>query len=130
MRTEYDENELDYWKLPSRNYIVKMKKTTVQMMVVILKVIKNTLPAHLGDFILSNTKRVMNNFIRKIDGFYNNNNIYYSNNDSLHIERKYREASDKANLVGKHICQGKNDYETGGSFHGLLLAPKINFVQL
>ena len=26
METEYDENVLDYWKLPNGNYIVKMKK--------------------------------------------------------------------------------------------------------
>ena len=27
MKTEFDENVLDYWKLPNGNYIVKMKKT-------------------------------------------------------------------------------------------------------
>ena len=26
MKTEFDENVLDYWKLPNGNYIVKMKK--------------------------------------------------------------------------------------------------------
>ena len=26
MKTELDENVLDYWKLPNGNYIVKMKK--------------------------------------------------------------------------------------------------------
>ena len=26
METEYDENVLDYWKLPNGNYIVKLKK--------------------------------------------------------------------------------------------------------
>ena len=31
---------------------------------------------------------------------------------------------DKANLVGKDLCQDKKDYETGGFFHGLFLAPK------
>ena len=28
MKTEHDENVLDYWKLPNGNYIEKMKKTT------------------------------------------------------------------------------------------------------
>ena len=50
--------------------------------------IKNTLPAVLGDFILSNSKRVMNNFIREINGFYNNS-MYYKDTDSLYIEKKY-----------------------------------------
>ena len=26
METEFDENVLDYWKLPNGNYMVKMKK--------------------------------------------------------------------------------------------------------
>ena len=34
---------------------------------------------------------------------------------------------DKANLVGEELCQGKNDYKTGGIFYGLLLAPKIKY---
>ena len=35
---------------------------------------------------------------------------------------------DKANLVGKNLCQGKNDYKTGGIFYGLFLASKIKYV--
>ena len=84
MKTEFDENVLDYWKLPNGNYIVKMKKDDG------LDDdcdIKNTLPAVLGAFILSNSKRIMNNFIREINGFYNNS-IYYGDTDSLHIEKK------------------------------------------
>ena len=67
MQTEYDENVSDYWKLPDGNYIVKMKKddglddNDCD--------VKNTLPAQLGAFILSNSKRIMNNFIREINGF-------------------------------------------------------------
>ena len=83
MKTEFDENVLDYWKLPNGNYIVKMKKDDG------LDDdcdIKNTLPAVLGAFILSNSKRIMNNFIREINGFYNNS-IYYGDTDSLYIEK-------------------------------------------
>ena len=123
METEYDENVLDYWKLPNGNYIVKMKKDDG------LDDdecdIKNTLPAVLGGFILSNSKRIMNNFLREINGFYNNS-IYYGDTDSLYIEKKYWDVLDKANLVGD-LCQGKNDYKTGGIFYGLYLAPKIKY---
>ena len=35
---------------------------------------------------------------------------------------------DKANLVGKNLCQGKNEYKTGGIFYGLFLAPKMKYV--
>ena len=123
MKTEFDENVLDYWKLPKGNYIVKMKKDDG------LDDdcdIKNTLPAVLGAFILSNSKRIMNNFIREINGFYNNS-IYYGDTDSLYIEKKYWDVLDKANLVGEELSQGKNDYKTGGIFYGLFLAPKIKY---
>ena len=123
MKAEFDENVLDYWKLPNGNYIVKMKKgdgldDDCD--------IKNTLPAVLGAFILSNSKRIMNNFIREINGFYNNK-IYYTDCDSLYIEKKYWDVLDKANLVGENLCQGKNDYKTGGIFYGLYFASKIKY---
>ena len=59
MKTGFDENILDFWKLPNGNYIVKMKKDdglddNCD--------IKNTLLAVLGAFILRNSKRNMNNF--------------------------------------------------------------------
>ena len=123
MKTEFDENVLDYWKLPNGNYIVKMKKD------VGLGDdcdIKNILPAVLGAFILSNSKRIINNFIREINGFYNNS-IYYGDTDSLYIEKKYWDVLDKAILVGEGLCQGKNDYKTGGIFYGLFSAPKIKY---
>ena len=84
MKTEFDENVLDYWRLPNGNYIVKMKKDDG------LDDdcdVKNTLPAVLGAFILGNSRRIMNKFIREINGFYNNN-IYYTDTDSLYIEKK------------------------------------------
>ena len=84
METEFDENVLDYWKLPNGNYVVKMKKDDG------LDDdcdIKNTLPAVLGAFILANSRRIMNKFIREINGFYENN-IYYTDTDSLYIEKK------------------------------------------
>ena len=80
METEYDENVSDYWKLANGNYIVKLKKDDG------LEGdndVKNTLPSH---FILSNSKRIMNNFIREINGFYNNS-IYYGDTDSLYIKK-------------------------------------------
>ena len=70
----------------------------------------------------------MNNFIREINGFYNNS-IYYGDTDSLYIKKKCWDVLDKANLVGEGLCQGKNDYKTGGIFYGLFLdlAPKIKY---
>ena len=69
----------------------------------------------------------MNNFIRELNGFYNIS-IYYGGTDSLYIAKKFWDVLDKANLVGKNLCQGKNDYNSGGIFYGLFLAPKIKYV--
>ena len=105
MKAEFDENVSDYRKLPNGNFIVKMKKDDG------LDDdcdIKNTVPAVLGAFILSSIKRIMNDFIREINGFYYNS-IYYGDTDSLSIEKKYWDALDKANLVGEDLRQGKND---------------------
>ena len=114
MKTEFDENVLDYWKLPKRNYIVKMKKDDG------LDDdcdIKNTLPAVLGAFILSNSERIMNNFIREVNGFYNNS-VNYGDTDSVYMKEKYWDVLIEAILVGEELCQGKYDYKTGGIFYG------------
>ena len=110
METEYDDNVLDYWKLPNGKYIVKLKKDDSLDGD---SDVKNTLPSQLGAFILSDSKRIMNKFIREINGFYNNS-IYYGDTDSLYIENKYWDVLDRANIVGKNLCQSKNDYKTGG----------------
>ena len=96
MKTEYDENVLDHWKITNGIHIVKMKKDDG------LDDdcdIKNTLPGHIRAFISSNCRRIMNNFVRETNGFYNNN-IYYTDTDSLYIEKKNLDVLDKADLVG------------------------------
>ena len=124
METEYDKNVLDYWKLPNETYIVRLNRDDGLDGD---NEVKSTLPSHLGAFILSNKKRIMNNFIREINGLYNNK-IYYGYMDSLYIEKKYWDVLDKENSVDKNLCQGKSDYKTGGIFSGLFLALKIKYV--
>ena len=123
MMTEYDERVKDYWKISGNNYIVKMiddagLEDEVKKL--------NTMPLHLGAFVLSNSKRIMNNFIHAIDGFYTNN-VYYTDCDSLYIENRHWDKLDQAGLVGKELLQGKNDYKDGSIFYGLFLAPKIKY---
>ena len=94
MKTEFDENILDYWKLLNGKYFVKKKKDDgldddCDN--------KNTLPAVLGAFTLSISKRNMNNLIREINGFYNNN-INYADCDSLYVEKNHWDVLDKANF--------------------------------
>ena len=122
MQTEYDENVLDFCKLPNGIYIVKIKN---DVGLDDHNNVKNTLPSHLEDFILNNSKRIMKNFNREINGFYNNS-IYFGDTDSSYIEKKYWDVLDKAKLVGQNHCQCQNDYKTGGIFYGFFLAPKLN----
>ena len=96
---------MDYWSLPNGIYIVKFKKDDGFDGD---NDVKNTLPNHLGAFIFSKGKRNMNKFTREFNRFYNNS-IYYGDADNLHIEKRYWDVLDKANLVGKNLCQGKND---------------------
>ena len=112
MVTEYDEKVLDYQKINHGKYIVKMKDDE-GLEDEIKKA--NTLPLHLAVFILSNSKRIMNNFLHAIDGFYTND-VFYTDTDSLYIENKHWDKLDKAGLVGKNLIQGKNDYKDGGIF--------------
>ena len=86
----------------------------------------NTMPLHLGGFVLSNSKRIMKKFIHAINGIYTND-VYYTDTDSLYIENKHWDKLDDAGLVGKNLLQGEDDYKNGGIFYGLLLAPKIKY---
>ena len=123
MMSEYDERVKDYRKISGNNFIVKMidnkgledeaKKL-------------NTMPLHLGAFVLSNSKRIMNNFAYAINGFYTND-VYYTDTDSLYIENKQWDKLHEAELFGKNLLQGKNDYKDGSVFYGLFLAPKIKY---
>ena len=45
---------------------------------------KNTMPSQFGTFILSHSKRLMNDVIKQIEGFYINS-IYYTDTNSLYI---------------------------------------------
>ena len=80
---EYDERVLDYQKINNNNNIVKLKDEE-GLIDEVKKV--NPLPLQLAVFILSNSKRIMNNFIHAIDGFYTND-VYYTDTDSLNIEK-------------------------------------------
>ena len=120
MQTEYDERVREYWKIYGIIYIAKMIEDA-GLGDEIKKV--NTMPLHLGNFVLSNSKRIMNNFIHAINRFYTND-VFYTDTDSLYIENKHWDKLEKACLVGKILLQGKIDYKNGGIFYGLFLAPK------
>ena len=102
MMTEYDEGVLDYQKIKYGNYIVKMK-VDAGLEDEVKKV--NTMPLHLGAFVLSNNKRIMNKFIHAIDGF-SSDDVYYTETDNLYIENKHWDKIKEKNLVDKNRLQG------------------------
>ena len=85
------------------------------------------MPSQLGAFILSNSKRIMNNFVKVVIDGFKTNKVYYGDTDSIYIEKKHWDILDKAKLVGNDLCQGKNDYGDGGIFYSLFLAPKVKY---
>ena len=123
MMTEYDERVKDYWKISGNNFIVK-KIDDAGLEDEVKKL--NTMPLHLGRFVLSNSKRIMNNFIHAINGFHTND-VYYTDTDSLYIENKLWDKLHEAGLVGNDLLQAENDYKDGKVFYALFLAPKIKY---
>ncbi|ESO82895.1 hypothetical protein LOTGIDRAFT_155937 [Lottia gigantea] len=84
-------------------------------------------PSHLGSFVLSHSKKIMNNFIHVIDGFYKPE-IHYTDTDSLYISSSNWDKLNEAGLVSENdYCKGKNDYGDGGIIYGLYLAPKVKY---
>ena len=65
-----ESNVLDYWKLSKGDYIVKLKKDDGLECDNNVKII---LLSHLGAFILSISKRILNISIREFKEFYNIN---------------------------------------------------------
>ena len=118
METDYDDEVLDTWKFQYGNYFVKMKEDDGLDG---NNNNKTSLPSHLGAFILSKCKRIMNKIIREINGFYNNS-IYYGNTKSLYKEKKYWDVLDTAGLVGSNPFQGKNNLTS--LFFGLFELPR------
>ena len=79
MLSESDERVLDYRKIIHGNYIVKLRDDD-GLQDEVKRV--NILPLQLAAFILSSSKKIMNNFIHAINGFYTND-VYYSDTESF-----------------------------------------------
>ena len=87
------------------------------------KEVTSLMPSHLGSFILSHSRRIMNNFILCINAF-KDPIIYYTDTDSMYIHKKYYNILDNEGYVGDTMMKGKNDYGTGGIIFGLYPALK------
>ena len=125
MRENFDDRVKEWFPLKNGNFIVKLEDDDGVDDYDKAKSI-NTMPSHFGSFILSHSKRLMNDVFREIDAFYNNI-IYYTDTDSGYNHKKYWKKLDEKGYVGKKLGQGKNDYGDSGIFYAWFLAPKIKY---
>ena len=66
----------------------------------------NTLPLHLGPFVLSISKGLLKIIINPFNGFFTNG-LYYRHTDSLYNENKHWDKLDKPGLDDNSLLQGK-----------------------
>ena len=125
MRENFDDRVKEWFPLKNGNLIVKLQDDEGVDDFDKAKSV-NTMPSHFGSFILSHSKRLMNNVFREIDGFYSNC-IYYGDTDSGYIHKKHWSTLVEKGFVGKSLGLGKNDYGNSGIFYAWFLAPKIKY---
>ena len=125
MKEIFDDRFKEWFPLKNGNLIVKLEDDEGVDDYEKAKSV-NTMPSHFGSYILSNSKRLMNDVFREIDAFYNNV-IYYTDTDSGFIHEKYWNKLDEKGYVGKKLGEGKNDYGDSGILYAWFLAPKIKY---
>ena len=126
MKENFDDRVKEWFPLKNGNLIVKLEDDEGVDDYDKAKSI-NTMPSHFVSYILSHSKRLMNNVFSEIDAFYTNV-IYYTDTDSGYFHKKYWNKLDEKEFVGKKLGQGKNDYGDSGIFYAWFLAPKKNIV--
>ena len=85
MRENLDDRVKEWFPLKNGNIIVKLQDDGGIDYFDKAKSV-NTMPSHFGSSILSQSKRLMNDGIWQIGGFYNIT-IYYTDTDSLYIHK-------------------------------------------
>ena len=86
MRETFDDRVKEGFALKNRILIVKLEDDEGVDDYDEVKSV-NTMLSHIGSFILSHSKRLLNKVFHEIDGFYSNN-IYYGDTDSGYIHKK------------------------------------------
>ena len=125
MKENFDYRVKEWFPLKNGNLIVKLEDDEGVDDFAKAKSV-NTMPSHFGSFILSHSKRLMNEVFRVIDGFYSNC-IYYGDTDSGYIHKKHWSNLVKKGFVGKSLGLGENDYGNSGIFYAWFLALKIKY---
>ena len=87
MIEDFDDRFKEWFPLKNGNIIVKLENDECVDGYDNAKSI-NTMPSHFVSFILSHSKKLMNDVIKQIGGFCDNS-IYYTDTDSLYIHKKF-----------------------------------------
>ncbi|ESP03287.1 hypothetical protein LOTGIDRAFT_171633 [Lottia gigantea] len=126
LKANFDSHVKSYPKVNETQYIVEINEEEKEFDCTPPKSTRLT-PSQLGSFVLSHSKKIMNNFIHVIDGFYKPE-ICYTDTDSLYISSSNWDKLNETGLVSENdYCKGKNDYGDGGIIYGLYLAPKVKY---
>ncbi|ESO98773.1 hypothetical protein LOTGIDRAFT_158719 [Lottia gigantea] len=112
LKANFDSHVKSYPKVNETQYIVEINEEEKEFDCTPPKCTRLT-ASHLGSFVLSHSKKIINNFIHVIDGFYKPE-IYYTDTDSLYISSCNWDKLAEAGLVSENdYCKGKNDYDDG-----------------
>ncbi|ESP03256.1 hypothetical protein LOTGIDRAFT_171603 [Lottia gigantea] len=85
-QANFDSHVKNYEKINDTQYFVEIQIEEKEITAEDSKSTRLT-PSHLGSFVLSHSKKIMNNFIHVINGF-NKPEIYYTDTDSLYISSR------------------------------------------
>ena len=125
MRKIFDDRVKEWFPLKNGNLIVKLENDEGVDDFDKAKSVK-TMPSHFGSCILSQSKRLMNDVSTQVGGFYKNS-IYYTDTDSLYMDKKYWSDLVDNGFVGKSLGLSKNDYVNSGISYAWFLSPKIKY---
>ena len=114
MRVNFDDRVKEKFPLKNGNLIVKLEDNERDDDFDETKSV-NTMPSHFGSYVLSHSKRLINEDIDQIGGFYINS-IYYTDTDSLYIHKKYWSNLVDNKFVGNSRGFGSKDYGTSVNF--------------
>ena len=116
MRENFDHRVKEWFPLENGNLIVKLEDDEGVDDFDKVKSV-NTMPSHFGSYILSHSKRSMNDVFREIYGFYSNK-IFYGDTNSGYIHKKHWWSTlVEKEFVCKSLGLGKNDYGNSGIFY-------------
>ena len=112
LSTDFDDRVSNYWRIPIGENFSGLKQDEGLECQTDLK---NTMPAHLGSFVLNNSRRIMNNFAPEKNGFKFNKG-YHTDTDGIFNGRKHWDVLGTVGLIGGIQCHVESDLKIEGFF--------------